>query len=54
MSEHETDGVQKIFDVIEPALQSAGYKILDGDGDTVMLKSPDGIEYQIRVETCSD
>ena len=50
MNEHDTDGIQKIFDIVETALQSAGYKILDGDDDTVMLKAPDGTEYEIHIQ----
>lgn len=42
---------QKIFDVIETALANAGYVILDGDQDTVIVrdKASDS-DFSIHIE----
>lgn len=37
-----------IFDVIEPALERAGYRILDGDSDSVIIRCPNSdLDYEI-------
>lgn len=39
-----------IFDVIESALAMAGYKILDGDADSVIIRHKNSdIDYEIKV-----
>jgi hypothetical protein len=39
-----------VFDVIESALALASYKILDGDGDTVIVRyAPTDTDYKITV-----
>lgn len=48
------NNIHAIFDTIEPALQSAGYKILDGDDDTAIIKAPSGAEYEISVKSVED
>lgn len=40
-----------IFDAIEPALEKAGYVILDGDEDSVIIHHPNSdSDYIIHVE----
>lgn len=42
-----------IFEVIEPALAKAGYKILDGDGDSIIIRhSNSDTDYKIHVKEC--
>lgn len=42
-----------IFTVIEAALERAGYKILDGDADTVYISHPNSdCHYAIKVTEC--
>lgn len=44
-----------IFTVIESALQQAGYKILDGDKDTVYISHPNSDHhYEIKVTECEE
>lgn len=39
-----------IFEVIECALAKAGYKVLDGDGDSVIIRHANSdTDYAIRV-----
>ena len=39
-----------IFDVIEAALKKAGYTILDGDWDSVIIRHPNSdSDYEIKV-----
>ena len=40
-----------IFDVIETALAKAGYKVLDGDRNSIIIRhSNSDSDYSIRVE----
>ena len=40
-----------IFTVIESALALAGYKVLDGDGDSIIIRHPNSdSDYKIKVE----
>ena len=40
----------EVFDVIEPALEAAGYTVTDGDNDTSCVCSPDGaVHFQIKL-----
>lgn len=42
-----------IFEVIEYALAKAGYKILDGDEDTIIIRhSNSDSDYCIKVSSC--
>ena len=42
-----------IFKVIESALAKAGYKVLDGDGDSIIIRhSNSDTDYQIHVKEC--
>lgn len=42
-----------IFEVIEYALAKAGYKILDGDGDSIIIRhSNSDSDYRIKVSPC--
>ena len=42
-----------IFEVIETALAKAGYKILDGDGDSIIIRhSNSDTDYKIHVKEC--
>lgn len=39
-----------IFDIIESALAKAGYKIVDGDANSVIIHDiEDGKDYEIKV-----
>ncbi len=50
MSERE-DNIKKIFEVMENALALAGYRLMDGDHETVIIRDPKADEdFQIRVE----
>lgn len=41
----------KIFDLIEEALAKAGFKILDGDHNCVIVRDPkNDKDYEIKVE----
>lgn len=45
---------EEVFDIIEPALQQAGYTILEGDASTVCVVAPDGItHFDIILELCT-
>lgn len=44
----------KIFDIIEPALESAGYKVLEGDEDTAYVLDPDGNDIEIKLNECEE
>ncbi|MBQ9954764.1 MAG: hypothetical protein IJO87_04975 [Eggerthellaceae bacterium] len=40
----------EIFEIIESALALAGYKVLDGDNDTVIVRHATGdTDYEIKV-----
>lgn len=42
-----------IFDVIETALAKAGYKVLDGDGDSIIIRHGNSdTDYKIHVKEC--
>ena len=42
-----------IFEVIESALTKAGYKVLDGDGNSIIIRhSNSDTDYQIHVKEC--
>lgn len=42
-----------IFEVIESALAKAGYKVLDGDGDSIIIRHCNSdTDYQIYVKEC--
>lgn len=42
-----------IFEVIETALAKTGYKILDGDGDSIIIRhSNSDTDYKIHVKEC--
>lgn len=42
-----------IFEVIESALAKAGYKVLDGDGDSIIIRHNNSdTDYQIHVKEC--
>jgi hypothetical protein len=39
-----------IFEVIELALAKAGYKVLDGDSDSIIIRHPNSdTDYKIQV-----
>lgn len=39
-----------IFDIIESALAKAGYKIVDGDANSVIVRDfADGKDYEIKI-----
>ena len=41
---------EEVFGIIEPALEEAGYTILDGDSDTSCVCSPSGAtHFQIKL-----
>ncbi len=43
---------KKIFDVIEDALARAGYRLLEGDTDTLIIRdSSKDQDYEIKIET---
>lgn len=45
------DSKEKIFDIIENALAKAGYVILDGDHDTVIVRDKKADQdFSIRIE----
>ena len=42
-----------IFDVIETALGKAGYKVIDGDDDSIIIRhSNSDTDYEIKVIEC--
>ena len=42
-----------IFDVIETALGKAGYKVLDGGDDSIIIRHPNSdTDYEIKVTEC--
>jgi len=42
---------QRIFEVIEDALALAGFKILDGDNDSIIIRhAPSDTDYEIKIE----
>ena len=42
-----------IFEVIESALAKAGYKVLDGDRDSIIIRHRNSdTDYQIHVKEC--
>ena len=42
-----------IFEVIESALAKAGYKVLDGDGNSIIIRHSDSdTDYQIYAKEC--
>ena len=44
-----------IFEVIETALAKAGYKILDGDGDSIIISHPNSEkDYVIKLFEITD
>lgn len=46
---------EEVFGIIEPALEDAGYKVLEGDADTAYIVAPDGtIHFEIVLRVCSD
>lgn len=43
-----------IFEVIETALAKAGYKVLDGDSDSIVIRHANSdSDYQIKVTSIS-
>ena len=38
-----------IFDIIESALAKAGYKIVDGDANSVIVRDFAGKDYEIKI-----
>lgn len=41
---------EEVFDIIEPALEQAGYQVLEGDADTACIVAPDGaIHFEIKL-----
>ena len=41
---------EDIFDIIESALAKAGYKIVDGDANSVIVRDfADGKDYEIKI-----
>lgn len=45
------DGIDDLFEIIEFALGCQGFKIMDGDGDTAVIRNPvTDTDYQIRIE----
>lgn len=45
-----TADVLEVFEIIEDALALAGYKILDGDKDTVVIRdAKNDMDFEIRV-----
>lgn len=41
---------EEVFGIIEPALEEAGYIVLEGDNDTDDIFSPDGtVHFQIKL-----
>lgn len=42
--------VQDIFDIIETALEESGYTIMDGDGDSVLIRNKaENKDYEIKI-----
>ena len=49
MNRDET--VSKIFDVIEVALARAGFRIIDGDDDSIVIRVPEeDRDFKIKVK----
>lgn len=45
----------KIFETMEIALARAGFRILDGDKDTIIIREPgEDRDFQIRVEEIAE
>lgn len=45
---------EEVFDIIEPTLEQAGYKVLEGESDTAYIVSPDGeIHFEINFRMCN-
>ena len=45
---------EEVFDIIEPALQQAGYTILEGDASTICVVAPDGVtHFDIILDLCA-
>lgn len=41
---------EEVFGIIEPALEAAGYIVLEGDSDTACICSHDGaVHFQIKL-----
>lgn len=46
--------LEQIFDIIEPVLEVAGYKVLDGDATTAYIVSPDGkTHFAVKLQMCN-
>lgn len=43
---------EQVFEIIEGALQKKGYKVLEGDETTSCIVSPDGINFDIKLQMC--
>lgn len=44
---------EEVFDIIEPALEQAGYMVQEGDADTAYIVAPDGeIHFEIKLRMC--
>lgn len=44
---------EEIFGIIEPALEQAGYHVLEGDTDTAYVVAPDGENhFEVKLRMC--
>lgn len=44
----------EVFGIIEPALEAAGYTVLEGDTYTACIVAPDGkLHFDITLNLCS-
>lgn len=44
---------EEVFDIIEPALEQAGYKVLEGESDTAYVVAPDGeTHFEVKLRMC--
>ncbi len=41
--------LEQIIEIVEEALQVAGYTVLDGDADTSCIVSPEGIHFDVKL-----
>ena len=50
----EKETKRRIFDVIECALAQAGFKLLDGDADSLIIRDQNNLDFDIKVKEIDD
>lgn len=44
---------EEVFGIIEPALEQAGYHVLEGDSNTACVIAPDGENhFEVKLQMC--